>query len=136
MEDYIVWLIYFITFIGLSSVGIYIYAKERLREKVNLDEVFQLFWIVIILRIFDVLSTVYFTNKIGIETEGNLIARAFMLQFGIGPGIILMFMLSIPLMFFWFILINYLFKNRFGWKLFRALIITISIIVPLMNLSV
>jgi hypothetical protein len=134
MENYTVWLIYFFTLIGYALIGVFIYSQKRLREKVNLKEVWQLFWIIIILRAFDVLSTIYFTNKIGIEYEGNLIARAFMFQFGNVIGILLISLLIIPIMFFWFVLLNYIFKdNKMGWKFFRALMITVSVIVPLIN---
>jgi hypothetical protein len=102
-----------------------------------MKEVWKLFCIVTILRVFDVLSTIYFTNKIGIEYEGNIIAQAFMLQFGNVIGIILISLLTIPMLFFWFILLNYILKeHKIGWSLFKALMITVSVIVPLINLSV
>jgi hypothetical protein len=136
MENNIIWLIYFFTLAAYSLVGVFIYTKKRLREKVNLKEVWQLFWIVLILKIFDILSTIYFTKKLGIEYEGNLIAKDFMTYLGIVPGILLISLLSIPIMFYWFVLINYIFKNGKGWKFFKMLILAISIIVPLINLSV
>lgn len=134
MVDYTIWFVYFLTLIGYSCVGIYIYSKPRLKEKVNMKEVFQLFWIVLILRVFDVLSTIYFTTKLGVEYEGNLIARAFMQFFGIHLGISLIFLLSIPLIFFWFVMLNYIFKNGVGWRTFKVIIITISVVIPLINL--
>ena len=128
------YLIYFITLIAYSLVGVYIYFNKRLRKKVNLKEVYKLFWIIFLLRIFDVLSTIYFTRKLGIEYEGNLIARAFMEFFGIIPGVLLIFSLTIPLIFFWFILLNYIFKNGIGWRIFKVIMIIISILVPLINI--
>lgn len=135
MEALYIYFIYFVTLIAYSGVGIYIYSKERLKQQVNMKEVWKLFWIIVVLRVFDVLSTIYFTTKLGTEYEGNLIARAFMDYFGIHGGIALIFLLSIPFMFFWFIMINYIFKNKTGWRIFKVLMITISIIVPLINLS-
>jgi hypothetical protein len=139
MENINIWMIYFITLIGYSLAGVYIYWKKRLRAKVNMKEIWQLFGIVTLFRVFDVLSTIYFTNKLGIEYEGNLIARAFMMQYGIIPGILTISLLTIPLMFFWFVLMNYIFgqtKKGIGWKIFKVLIIMISAIVPIINLSV
>lgn len=139
MENINILMIYFVTLIGYSSIGVYIYWKKRLRAKVNMKDVWQLFGIVTLFRVFDVLSTIYFTNKLGIEYEGNLIARAFMMQYGILPGIITVFLFTLPLTFFWFILMNYIFgqtKNGIGWKIFKVLLITISAIVPIINLSV
>jgi hypothetical protein len=132
-----IWIILYILTIILAVIGIFIYFKKSLKTKVNLKEVWQLFWIILLLRIFDVLSTIYFTNKLGIEYEGNLIARAFMFQFGIIPGILLIFILSLPMMFFWYVLINYIFRNKkIGWKIFRIIIIMISVIIPIINFSV
>jgi hypothetical protein len=132
MED-ITWLIYFISLMGLSLIGIFIYSKKRLREKVNMKEVWQFFWIIFILRIFDVISTIYFTKKIGIEYEGNVLARIFMEHLGIYLGISMIFFLTIPLMFFWFVLLNYILKDKIGWKIFKMLTLTISIIIPIIN---
>jgi hypothetical protein len=136
MENHIMWLILFFITIGYALIGVFIYSQKRLREKVNMKEVWKLFCIVTALRVFDVLSTIYFTNKIGIEYEGNIIAQAFMLQFGNVFGIILISLLTIPMLFFWFILLNYVLKKKIWWGLFKALMITVSVIVPLINLSV
>ena len=139
MKNYIIWFISAITLGGLAINGIYVYSRQKLRKQVDMKEVLRLFWIMFILKIFDVLSTIYFTHKIGIEYEGNIIAKFFMLQLGIVPGIVLLFIISLPLLFFWFILMNFIFnkpgKGK-GWIIFKALMITIGIIVPLINLSV
>lgn len=134
MVNYI-WFIYFLTLAGYSLVGVYIYSKERLKQKVNMKEVYNFFGIILLLRVFDVLSTIYFTSKLGIEYEGNLLARAFMSYFGIYWGISLIFLLSIPLMFFWFILLNYVFKNGTGWKIFKGIMLFVCVVVPLLNLT-
>jgi hypothetical protein len=129
-----IWIILYILTIITALIGVFIFSQKKLRVRVNLKEVWQLFWIVILLRIFDVISTIYFTNKLGIEYEGNLIAKAFMSQFGIIPGILLIFILSIPMMFFWYVLVNYIFKNqKLGWKTFRIIVIIISVIIPIIN---
>lgn len=133
MMEEITWIIYFFSLIGLSCVGMFIYSKKRLREKVNMKDVWQLFWIISIFKVFDVISTIYFTRKLGIEYEGNVLARMFMEYFGIYWGISIIFFLTLPLMLFWFILLNYVFKGHIGWKLFKILIVTISVIVPLIN---
>lgn len=138
MKEYITmtWIIYLLTFIACLLVGLYIYINKKLREQVNLKEVWKLLLIVMILRIFDVISTIYFTNKIGIEYEGNLVARTLMTQFGIIPGMIMIYISTIPLMFFWFIIVNYIFKNKkIGWKIFSWIMIAIGIIVPIVNFS-
>jgi hypothetical protein len=138
MENYIIWLISGMTLSCLVG-GIFVYSKQKLKKQVNMKEVLRLFWIIFILKILDVLSTIYFTHKIGIEYEGNILAKFFMLQLGIVPGIILLFIISLPLIFFWFILMNFIFNRpgkRIGWVIFKALMIAIGIIVPLINLSV
>jgi hypothetical protein len=141
MENYIIWLISAITLSGLAINGIFVYSQQKLRKQVNMKEVLQLFWIIFILKILDVLSTIYFTHKIGIEYEGNILAKFFMLHLGIVPGIILLFIISLPLMFFWFVLMNFIFnkpgrRKGMGWIIFKALMIAIGVIVPLINLSV
>jgi hypothetical protein len=139
MENYIIWLISGITLSCLAIWGIFVCSQQKLKKQVNMKEVLRLFWIIFILKIFDVLSTIYFTHKIGVEYEGNILAKFFMLQLGIVPGIILLFIISLPLIFFWFILMNFIFNRpgkRMGWVIFKALMITIGIIVPLINLSV
>lgn len=102
----------------------------------NFKEVWQLFWIVFVLHIFDILSTIYFVNKIGVEYEGNIIARTVMIWFGTVPGLLLFFIITLPILFFTYVFINYLFKNhKLGWKIYAGIIITISIIVPIYNLT-
>ena len=139
MKNYIIWFLSAITLGGLAINGIYVYSRQKLRKQVDMKEVLRLFWIMFILKIFDVLSTIYFTHKIGIEYEGNIIAKFFMLQLGIVPGIVLLFIISLPLLFFWFILMSFIFSKpgrEIGWIIFKALMISIGIIVPLINLSV
>ena len=140
MED-LIWLIGSLIgsliLFSLTIGGIFIYSQKKLKKRVNMKEVMYLFWIEFILKIFDVLSTIYFTHKIGVEYEGNILAKFFMLQLGIIPGIILFFIISLPLLFFWFVLMNFIFDKgkRIGWIIFKALIITIGVIVPLINFS-
>lgn len=132
----VIYLIYFLFLIG-SLIGFYIYSKKKFKEKINFKEVWGLFLIMVLLRAVDVISTIYFTNKIGIEYEGNLIAKTFMTEFGIIPGITIVYISSIPLMLSWFIIVNYIFRNKkIGWKIFKTAIIVIGIIIPIINFSV
>ena len=116
--------------------GVYIYYKKDLRKKVNMKQVWNFFILISVLRILDILSTIYFTTKIGIVYEGNLAARTIMTYLGISLGMSTLYLLSLPFTFFWFVLLNYLFSKNFGWRFFQGLMITVSIIVPLINMSV
>lgn len=132
------WIIFFCMIVGCSFFGIYIYSKPYLREKVNLRQVWELFWIFNFLKIFDILSTVYFTSRLGIEYEGNLLVRELMNVFGIWGGLGVASLLFIPYSFFLFLSINYVSNvsnNGIIWKIFKILIITVGIIVPLINIG-
>lgn len=137
MENYyILLLLSFIIFI----TGIYVYFKKKLRAEVNLKEVWKLFWTIQILKVFDVLTTIGFTSKLGIEYEINPIARFFMLQFGIITGLIMMSVLLMPFTFFWLVLANYITENnKIGtsilWKIYKGIIIGVFIITIIINLS-
>ena len=119
--------------IGISCViyGIYIFIYKR--KKVNMEEVMSLFWINIVLKGFDGLSTIFFTKRLGIEYEGNVLARFFMNNLGITVGVIASVALFILLTFFVFITINLQIKNSRGWKVFRIGIILTGILVPILN---
>lgn len=137
MENYILMLLILFIYILEFIIGLFIYTNKKLIKKVNLKEVWKLFWIMFVLKIVDILSTIYFINKLDVSFEGNIIARNIMLQLGVIPGMLLFSILSLPIMFFWFILVNYIFKgkNKLGWKIFKAIIISITIIVILINIS-
>jgi len=134
MIETLYWIAYIITFICFV-LGIYIYFKKDLRKKVNMKQVWNFFILISVLRILDVLSTIYFAKKIGVAYEGNLAARLMMSHFGITLGMSTIYLISLPYIFFWFILLNYLFGKNFGWRFFQGLMITVSIIVPLINMS-
>jgi hypothetical protein len=88
----------------------------------------------IVLKIIDVISTIYFTTRIGVQFEANPVARETMLLFGIVPGMILLFILLLPLMFFWFVMVNFMFnKHKWGWNIFKVIMIIIAIIIPINN---
>lgn len=129
------WITYFGAMCLYAVVGIYIYSRRSLRERVNMRQVWSLFWIFNFLKIFDILSTIYFTTRIGIEYEGNLLTRVLMEQFGIFGGLGLVTIFFIPFSFFFFLTFNYIFKNGKGWKVFKMIIITVSILVPLINVG-
>jgi tetrahydromethanopterin S-methyltransferase subunit G len=133
----IIYALAYLIALTVSIVGVYIYSRKKLRQKVNLKEVWQFFWIMLLLRLFDIISTIYFTNKIGIQYEGNILARDIMFQFGIIPGMLLVYIIQIPLMFFWFVWINYRFKkNKKYWRYFKIIMVAISVIIPSYNFSV
>jgi hypothetical protein len=119
-----------------TALGIYIYCSKHLKERVNMKEVWQLFGIIFFLKIFDILSTLYFISILGIEAEGNLLAKIFMYKLGINAGLLLIFLFSLPNLFFMFILTNYVFRNTLAWQTFKMTIITVNVLVPLINLSI
>jgi hypothetical protein len=141
MDGWLYWFfVYYSSFI-ITVFGIYIYSQKELRQKINQKDVWNLFYVMTILRFCDVLSTISFTSKLGIQYEGNVVARLLMTQFGIVSGMLLMFLIFLPLMFFWISSVNFIFdrpeqpSRRFGWKLFKVIIITLNIIVIFINLS-
>jgi hypothetical protein len=119
----------------LSSVGAVMYFKKDLRKKVDLKEVWRFFWVMVVLKTCDVLSTIYFTNKIGIEYEGNLLAKSFMLKFGILWGLFLITIIMLVFVFFWTVFMNYVFKKTKKWKIFKATLIVSNIIVVIINMT-
>lgn len=138
MEAYFWWSAYF-GLILCSLIGAIIYSRKAYRKNINFTEIWHFFWIISALRVLDVLSTLRFVYKLGIEYEGNLVAKLFMTQFGIVPGIILIYVTSMPLLFFWLVLARFAFngsayKNKI-WKLFKAVLLAISIIIPIVNMS-
>jgi hypothetical protein len=126
-----IYYIYFIIFILYAIFGAYIYTYKK--ERIEIKEVMNLFWINLILKIFDVLSTVFFTTRLGIDYEGNLIARVFMYMFGIWGGLIVSLAFLVPLTFFLFVAVNF-FTKGIGWKIFKIIIILMGFFVPIINL--
>ena len=121
----------------LSSVGAVIYFKKDLKKKLDLKEIWTFFWIITGLRICDVLSTIYFTSKIGIEFEGNLLAKFFMQKFGIVSGLCYISIITLVFVFFWIVFMSYAFKDEVGmkkWKIFKATLIVTHIIVIILNM--
>jgi hypothetical protein len=127
-----IYYIYFAIVLLYAIFGAYVYVYRK--EKINIKEVMNLFWISLILRSFDFLSTVFFTTRLGIDYEGNLIARVFMYMFGIWGGLFVSLAFFIPLTFFLFVAVNFSTKDL-GWKIFKITIILIGIFVPIINLS-
>ena len=123
------YIVAFICFI----LGVYIYYRKDLRKKVNMKQVWNFFILISVLRILDILSTIYFTTKMGVEYEGNLIARLMMSYLGITFGMSTLYLLSLPFTFFWFVSLNYLLSKNFGWRFFQILMVATSIIVPIYN---
>lgn len=121
----------FIIGMGCVVYGIYVYIYKK--EKVKMDEVMSLFWINIVLKGFDGFSTFFFAKRLGIEYEGNILARFFMNNFGIINGVIVSTILFIVLTFFIFVAVNSQIKKT-GWKIFRIGIILTGILIPIMNI--
>lgn len=134
MIDFI-WILFFVLSASYSLFGIYIYSRPYLRERVNFKQVWGLFGIFCFLKIFDILSTAYFTSKLGISYEGNMFVREFMNIFGIWGGLAVSTIIFIPYAFFLFLSVNYVAKNGRGWKIFKMIIITIGVLVPIVNLG-
>ena len=132
MVNQIWWIMYSITIL-VFIFGVYVFFNKKLRKKVNMKQVWSLFILISVLRILDILSTIYFTTKMGVEYEGNLIARLMMSYLGITFGMSTLYLLSLPFTFFWFVLLNYLFSKNFGWRFFQILMVATSIIVPIYN---
>ena len=128
----VLYLAYFIIVIIYACFGAYIFTYRK--DKINMKQVMNLFWISLILRAFDLGSTILFTSKLGIDYEGNLIARVLMFMFGIWGGLIISLLILVPVMFFIFVAINSMVKE-FGWKMFYMIVVVIGILVPISNLT-
>jgi len=123
--------LYYIFVMSLTIYGIFIYVKKK--EQFNMREVMELFIIFCLLKIFDFTSTIYFTNKLGIEYEANILARFLMHMFGNYIGLIVALAIITPMVFFLFVTINCLSKDGISWKIFKIIIILMSIFVPIYN---
>ena len=132
MVNQIWWIMYSITIL-VFIFGVYVFFNKKLRKKVNMKQVWNFFILISVLRILDILSTIYFTTKMGVEYEGNLIARLMMSYLGITFGMSTLYLLSLPFTFFWFVSLNYLLSKNFGWRFFQILMVATSIIVPIYN---
>lgn len=111
------------------------------RKRINFPEVINVFIITSFLRIFDILTTINFAYKSGIDYEFNTFSRTLMEHIGIIPGMTLTYILILPVWFCMLIIIN-LFttiyqdeKENFPWELSKFIIFSIAIIVPLHNLK-
>jgi len=124
---------YFAVLIIFSIFGVYIYFKKG--EKFNRQEVLNLFLISCGLRVFDFISTIYFTSKLGIDMEGNILARILMYMFGTYAGLFICSAFLIPLTFFLFVAVNYSTRNGIAWKIFKIIVIITGIMVPIINFA-
>jgi hypothetical protein len=132
MEPYY---LYFTLLLTYSVFGIYVFIKKK--SDINLKEIVNLFMIMFVFRIFDLLSTVFFISKLGIEAEANLIAKNLMNSYGVYYGLFLSSLILFPLTFFLFVAANYSLKNtRLGWAIFKIVVLVVCITVPIINLAV
>jgi hypothetical protein len=120
--------------------GIVILSKKELRDKINYSEVINFFIVFSVLKIFDCLSTAYFSYKIGPGFEANLILKFFMIHLGIWQGIILHYIIVLPMMFLWTVVLNYLprvYESKTDlWKMSKLIIILAITIVIINNMLV
>lgn len=116
----------------VSIVGVEIYFCER--KKIDANDVWKFFLMMGFVKILDVLSTIRFTSKNGIHTEGNAVARYFMNSLGIYKGIAVFLVVSLPVLFFFSVIVNYYTRGNYLWKLYKILLISIGVIVVFMNL--
>lgn len=123
--------LYYIFVMSMVVYGVYIYYKKK--EKFNRKEVMELFIISCVLKIFDFTSTIYFTNKLGIEYEGNMLARFLMFIFGNYMGLVVSLAIMLPMIFFLFVAINYSLRDEIGWKIFKIIFIIVGILIPIWN---
>lgn len=135
MSNNFIWILFFVLSVSYSLFGIYIYSRPYLREKANLKQVWGLFGIFCFLKIFDILSTAYFSTRLGVSYEGNIVVRELMNTFGIWGGLAFSTLIFIPYSFFLFLSVNYVAKNGTGWKIFKMIVITIGVLVPIVNLG-
>ena len=140
LNSSIFWIVLYIIASVVVIYGIIIFSKKKMMKKVDYKDVLYFFKIVFILKILDCLSTAYFSYKIGIENEANLMVRIFMTYLGIPLGIFISLMISLPALFFWLIAVNYYFKNIVVkpnlWKIFKIIIIIIISTIIILNMSV
>lgn len=121
-------------YIWVIVIGSIILFVPKLRKKIDLDDIFRLFLLTAFLRIFDVLSTIYFVSKIGIENEFNEVARLSMSNIGIIPGMILVYIIALPVSFFLYVVVYKILDKGLAWKIFKIGAITVSAIVPFWNI--
>ena len=127
----ILYITYFTIVIAFALFGAYIYVYRK--DKINITQVVRLFYISLILRVFDTASTILFTSILGIQYEGNLIVRTLMYQFGIFGGLAVSILILVPTMFFIYVATNSMVKD-YGWKMFCVIIIISGLLIPIYNL--
>ena len=130
------WIFYLFAIIYLITAitGIYICSNKQLKQDVDFKDVWQFFLLMIVLRLCDVISTIYFASHLTAEAEMNVLAKLFMTDIGIVPGIIMLFLISMPMIYLWLINVNYLLDKKY-WGLFKIILTIVSIIIPIYNMS-
>jgi hypothetical protein len=122
----ITWPIIVLTIIS----GAYIYIKRK--DQLDFNELCKFFNILIILKILDTWTTIRFANKYGTIREGNIVARYMMNFMGIEAGMILFFLITMPLLYLINVYVIYNYKKR-EWIIFKWLLICIFTYVIIAN---
>ena len=125
----------FVSLFIVSLLAIYILVHKR--KKLNFKKIWKFIIIIYFLKIFDILSTLFFVGKLGIEAEGNSIARFFMNYFGVIPGLVFHTIFIFPFIFLLSCAIMNMtqeLEKEWIWKVFSWIFIFFAIVIPIYNL--